>query len=105
MPTVVITHEAVYKETVKISRSFYILEDFLTKKILWDSDGQNPGIINAWLQYADTEPQFVGVLPSWQVEIDGLTLEKKFYEEIVNLKGKKVCLHRDDWEFVFDFTS
>ena len=104
MATVTIIHKT-DRAIIGFKRSFYLMESYPTRDIIWraDDDDQNPGIITAWVQYADTNPQIVGISPKWHIAINGVTLEQKLYEEIDNLKGKEIYLSQGDWTFMFNF--
>lgn len=91
-------------ERLEFWRNFYIEQDS-AGSLFWDIDGRNPkvGTIKAWIQFGDSDPRIVGILPDWQVVVDGVSLEKRLYEDISSLKKKKVELVKDRYRFIFYF--
>ena len=88
--------------SVHFSRHFFVQENTLGE-IFWDADTQRSGIIKLWIQSADTNPRVAFVLPDWEISINGISLEKKLYEEIGNLLGKIVEIRYRNYTFKFDF--
>ena len=84
---------------------FYIIES-LSGEIYWYT-GEQPksggGEIKIWVQRANTVPRILTVLPDWQLFIDGVRQESKFYDSVENLSGKVVELRHKDYRFVFRF--
>ncbi len=106
MPTVEIIHHKTRVGVEGFKRNFYILQEHLSGgEIFWNADGKNPrpGVIMSWIQLADTNPRIAGVLPDWQLVIDGVEQETKFYPEVENLSGKVVELRHNDYRFIFTF--
>jgi hypothetical protein len=86
-------------------RSFYIVET-LSGDILWHAGEQKDsrrGEIKVWIQQADTSPRILYVLPDWQVFINGVEQESRFYDSIENLNGQVVELRYREYQFVFHF--
>ena len=86
-------------------RDFYIVES-RSGKIYWQKDAENKsrgGEIKAWIQLADTFPRIRGILPNWQLFVDGAEQESRFHEEVENLGGKTVELRHEEYRFVFRF--
>jgi hypothetical protein len=105
----------VYKADNKIShenikQEYYIVESLLGD-LLWfekEPDPPRSGAIKIWLQNrikSTGQDSFLlcYVLPSWQVIIDGVWMEKKFYEDITKLSGKTLELRYEEYRFVFHF--
>lgn len=86
-------------------RNLYIEEDHASGEIFWSIDGQNKrvGVIRSWIRRSDSSPQILGVLPEWQLIIDGIPQEKKFYETVEDLKDKIIELEYQDYRFVVNF--
>jgi hypothetical protein len=86
-------------------RDFYIVES-RSGEIYWQKDAENKsrgGEIQAWIQLADTSPRIRGVLPSWQLFVNGVEQESGFHEEVNNLGSKTVELRHKECRFVFHF--
>lgn len=93
--------------TEHFMRDFYIVES-RSSEIYWQKDAEiksRGGVIQAWIQLADTSPRIRGVLPSWQLFVDGVEQESGFHEEVDNLGGKTVELRRKEYRFVFYFVA
>jgi len=104
MPTVEIYQRQVKIKVETFKRDFYIMEDNSSGEIFWDSGAQNRvGVIKSWIQCGDTNPQIRIVLPDWQLTINGAEMERKFYDEVVDLTGQRVELAHGDYKFVFRF--
>lgn len=105
MPTVRIYYK---QELVKIEtfrRNFYVLEDVASGEFYWSSDDQKAkaGILKTWIQLGDTHPQIRGVLPEWQLFINGTKQASRFYDEVGDLDGKQVEMQYQNYRFVFHF--
>jgi hypothetical protein len=105
----------VYKDTNEISHEnikleYYIVETSLGE-LFWFEKEPSPttgGSLRIWLQnriQPNGQDSFLlcYVLPSWQLIIDGVWLEKKFYEDIRNLSGNNLELRYEEYRFVFQF--
>lgn len=106
MITVEIFHNGTQISTEYFKRSFYILQEkFSGGELFWSVDDTNPraGVIVSWVQLADTNPRIAGVLPDWQLVIDEIKQDIKFYPEVENLRGKLVELRHNEYQFVFHF--
>ena len=106
MTYVEIYHKGAKLVSEPVKYSFLIAKNDPSGDISWERDDQsNPGegTVNAWIQSASFNPRILGVLPEWQLIIDGEKMEPKFYNEIENLKGKIVELQHGDYRFVFHF--
>lgn len=105
-------HVEIYHKKIKIGvehfwRDFYIVED-LSGEIYWDLGEQEKsrgGKIKIWIQRADTAPRILGVLPDWQLFVDGAKQESKFYDSVENLEDKVVELRHKEYQFVFHFST
>ena len=86
-------------------REFYISER-LTGELFWYT-GERPksggGVFKIWVQMADTTPRITPVLPDWQLFIDGVRQESKFYDSLEDLSGRIVELRYKEYKFVFHF--
>src|SRR4030095_15614055 len=101
------------KDTKKISHEiikleYYIVETSLGELFWFEKEPDPPrgGSLRIWLQnriQPNGQDSFLlcYVLPSWQLIIDGVWLEKKFYEAIDNLSGKTLELRYEEYRFVF----
>jgi hypothetical protein len=91
-----------------VNQEYYIVESS-SGELFWYEQGQSsPGTLKIWLQNRierSGKDSFLlcYVLPDWQLIIDGVWMEKKFYEDIDNLRGKNVELRYKDFRFVFQF--
>jgi hypothetical protein len=56
-----------------------------------------------WIQKIGFDPKVAFLCPDWQLVIDGVWMEKKFYPEVEYLKDKKVELRYKEYRFVFQF--
>jgi len=89
----------------RFKRNFYIVEN-LSGEIYWHAGEQKEsrgGVIKVWIQRANTVPRILGVLPDWQLFIDGARQESKFYDSVENLGGKVVELRHKEYSFIFHF--
>lgn len=98
------------KEVVcqKISQEYYIVETSQGELIWYEKEQSSPGVLKIWLHktmQANGSESFLlrYVLPDWQLIIDGVWMEKKFYEDIEDLFGKILELQYKDYRFVFQF--
>jgi len=101
--------EIYYRQTriaiEKIERNFFVMES-LSGELFWQADpqsGDKVGEIKIWVQHADTAPRILGVLPDWQLVVDGVPMEARFYDSIENLKDKIVELQYKKYRFEFFF--
>ncbi len=105
----------VYKEDEEINheninREYYIVETS-SGELSWFEHEQAPssgGALRIWLQnriQPSGKDSFLlcYVLPDWQLILDGVWMEKKFYEDIDNLSGKNLELLYKEYRFVFQF--
>jgi hypothetical protein len=89
-----------------IVHEFYIFEDS-TNRLFWHE--KNPtsnilGVYKFWLQSIDLTPRILFVLPDWQIIIDDVWLEKKFYSEMeLSHDVREVKLLYNEYQFVFLF--
>jgi hypothetical protein len=103
MTTVTIYHNNREITTELIQHEFYIVEDS-SKQLFWYEKKTNTtrsGEFKFWLQTVDYEPSIPFIPPEWQLIIDGIWMEKKFYHELEDLKGKVLELMYEDYRFVF----
>ncbi|HEX5944512.1 MAG TPA: hypothetical protein VFY66_19670 [Anaerolineales bacterium] len=96
----------VYKNNDEIDYEFVDQEYFIVEapssELLWfEKDVHRPGTIKIWLQVREKKPLLCFVLPDWQLIIDGVWMERKFYQDIEGLGGKEVELHYKEYRFVF----
>jgi hypothetical protein len=102
------TSVAIYYKNKKlreeiIHREFYIVED-PSGQLFWyekDPDVSRSGTYKVWIQSIGHTPRILFVLPDWQLIIDDVWMEKKFYSNIENLEGKKLELRNKEYKFVF----
>lgn len=87
-----------------IHQEFHIWED-TAGRLCWDEteNVNGPGVIKVWLQVVGSTPRIPFVLPDWQLIVDGLWMEKKFYPEVEDLQGREVELQYNEYRFVFQF--
>lgn len=107
MPTVNIYYLQSLRYADKFWRDFYVLEDSKSGELYWVKDEQRakPGVLKTWIQLGDTHPQILGILPEWQLIIDGVLQPMKFYDVVEGLDGKLVEITYQDYQFVFDFSK
>ena len=89
--------------TEPIQHEFYIVEDS-SGELFWYEKDPGPsrtGVYKFWLQSVAYNPRILFVLPDWQLIMDNIWLEKKFYSEIEDLKGKVLELVYEAYRFVF----
>ncbi len=89
---------------ISIRHEFYIAETSAGQIFWYEHKKDSPfkgGEFQIWLQSVDYEPRILFVMPHWQLIIDGNWMEKKFYSELGDLKGKKVELQYKEYSFVF----
>jgi hypothetical protein len=95
----------IYSDSFK--RDFYISES-LSGELFWYTS-ENPklggGIFKSWIQMADNTPRILTVLPDWELIIDGVVQELKFYDSVENLAGKLVELRYNKYRFIFNFIN
>jgi hypothetical protein len=83
---------------------YSIIESDSGDNIYWTENGPcPPRVIKIWIQLREEGPLLCYVLPDWQLIIDGVWMEKKFYQDITNIEGKEVELRYKDYRFVFQF--
>jgi hypothetical protein len=88
-------------------RNFYVVAR-LSGEIYWHAGEQREsrgGEIKVWVQRADTAPRILGILPDWQLFIDGARQESKFYDSVEDLGNKVVELRHKEYRFIFHFAS
>jgi len=90
-----------------IFHEFHIKED-LTGELYWyevrAANTKKEGTRQIWIQAIGFDPMLAFLFPTWQLVINDVWMEKKFYmEEVKNLKGKEVELRYKEYRFVFQF--
>lgn len=104
MTTVTIYKNSEEIALVPIKQEFYIIETEFYE-LYWFEEELPPnkgGCVRIWLQAVDFDPNIGFVLPDWQLIINDVWMEKKFYSPLENIKGKKVELRHEDYTFVFE---
>lgn len=91
--------DAIDHRTIELE--FLIIETPSGELRWFEKDVSSPGVIKIWLQIREGNPLLCFVLPDWQVIIDGIWMEKKFYQDIEELEGKEVELRYGKYRFVF----
>jgi hypothetical protein len=93
-----------------INQEYYIVETSAGELFWFEKEPLKPrgGVIKIWLQnrkQQNGKDAFLlcYVLPDWQLIIDGIWMEKKFYEDVDNLSGKSLELRYKQYRFVFQF--
>lgn len=101
--TVYVNSKIVFFEV--INHEFYIVEAS-TGELSWfeKDDSNKTGTIKVWLQSTDYTPRLLYVLPDWQLIIDNVWMEKKFYSELEGLEGKTIELRCNNYRFIFSIT-
>lgn len=87
-----------------ISDQFHINEA-PTGELYW-FEGFSPqlqGQRQIWIQAIGFDPMIATLFPHWQLIINGVWMEKKLYNIVEHLKGKKVELRYKEYGFVFQF--
>lgn len=90
-----------------ISDQFSIRETS-TGDLVWfdDNNTKQYGDLQVWVQAIDAidlEPRLAFLYPQWQLIVDSVRMEQKFYNIVEYLKGKEVELQYKDYRFVFQF--
>jgi hypothetical protein len=92
-----VAHETIYEQ-------YSIIESYSGEKIFWfENEPCPPGVIKIWLQLREEGLLLCYVLPDWQLIIDGVWMEKKFYQDIKDIAGKEVELRYKEYRFLFQF--
>ena len=99
----------IYKEDhevfhTTIHQEFYIAQAPIGE-LFWHeiTDVKRPGVLKIWLKIINKTTKLSFVLPDWQLIINGVEMEKNFYEDIEDLEGKEVELRYKEYRFVFQF--
>ena len=92
-----------------INTECYIMETSSGELFWYEQERSSQGgALRIWLQNR-IEPSgkdsflLCYVLPDWQLILDGIWMEKKFYQDIDNLSGRNVELRYKEFRFVFQF--
>src|SRR5688572_13186497 len=84
-----------------IHQEFYIVEASNGELFWHGTENINrPGVFKFSLQFASSTTRLPFVLPDWQLIIDDVWMEKKFYEDIedlIELKGKVIELRYKEY--------
>lgn len=101
MPTITIyqNNNEIGHET--INQEYYIVETPTEELIWFEKEINRPGTVKIWLQIRGNKPLLCFVLPDWQLIINGIWMEKKFYQDLEDLSGKEVELRYKEHRFVF----
>ncbi len=106
MTTVTIFQNSEQIDLIRIKKEFYIVEKSDGELYWYERVENSPyktGVLEIWLQSVAYDPRILYVSADWQIIIDDLWMEKKFYSELENLQGKKVELRYKNFGFVFNF--
>jgi hypothetical protein len=105
MATVNIYQDSEQIDFILIRNQFYIIERPNGELYWYEHSRDAPyktGVYKIWLQSVKYRPKIHLVLPDWQVIVDNVWFEKKAYDGLENLQGKKVELRYRNYAFVFD---
>jgi hypothetical protein len=98
-----INHESIKQE--------YYIAEASSGELFWHEKELYPprgGALKIWLQNRIQQNGVDAfllcyVFPDWQLIIDGVWMEKKFYQDMDNLNGKQLELRYKEYRFVFQF--
>ncbi len=105
MPTITVyqSDDQIAKETIE--HEYYIVETSAGELNWFEEEPKQavPGALRIWLQGRQEGFLLCHVFPEWQFIIDGVWMEKKFYEDIRDIEEKEVELRYKEYRFVFQF--
>ncbi len=95
-------HQEVFQSN--ISDQFSIRQTS-TDDLVWYDDNitKQSGDLQVWVQAISFEPRLAFLYPHWQLIIDSIRMEQKFYPLVEDLKGKEVELRYKEYQFIFQF--